>query len=330
MCLSQKNWTNFLSLPENKTDLANFLSEELCSHAPSDKEIVVAGGFREETEVRSSRRETNLTHLESTHEEADTRLVLHAVHSKFNTVVVSSRNTDVLLLLVSHFKRAKCEQLWMMSGTSKKRRYIPIGAVFNNLPGDSATSLLPYHALTGSDTTSYIANHTKRSSWKAFKEHHELLKNLGVGELKDETIKSSEAFVCRMYNVHNTDSVDAARHALFCRSGKSESMSPTSDALYFHLLRVHYQSMIWRNAHRAKPELSSPTEMGWKRGDSGLQPILMSLCPIPESCMEMISCACRKQCQTRRCKCSKSGLRCTSMYACQQQSDNQTSCMNTM
>ena len=306
-----------------------FRSEELCSKAPSDK-IVVAGGFREETEVRSSQRETNLTHLESTHEEADTRLVLRAMHSEFNTVVVASRDTDVLLVLLSHFKRAKCKHLWMMSGTSKKRRYILIGDVFNKLPGNSAAFLLPHHALTGSDTTSYIANHTKRSSWKAFKEHHELLKNLGVSELKDETIKSSEAFVCRMYNVHNTDSVDAARHVLFCRSGKPESMSPTSDALHFHLLRVHYQSMIWRNAHRTKPDLRSRTDMGWKHGNSGLKAIRMSLCPIPESCMKMISCACRKQCRTRRCKYSKSGLRCTSMCACQQQSDDQTLCMNTM
>lgn len=138
----------------------------MCSQAPDDKEIVVAGGFREELEVRSSKATTDLTHLKATHEEADTRLVLHAVHasSQFNTVVVSSRDTDVLVLLVSHFTRVQCEHLWMLSGTTKKRRYIPIDAVFNNLPRDSATTLLPFHALTGCDTTSYIANHTKMSS----------------------------------------------------------------------------------------------------------------------------------------------------------------------
>ena len=42
-----KNWSNVLSLAENKTDLAHFLSVELCSQAPVDKEIVVAGGFRD-------------------------------------------------------------------------------------------------------------------------------------------------------------------------------------------------------------------------------------------------------------------------------------------
>ena len=166
------------------------------------------------------------------------------VHSQFHTVVVSSRDTDFLLLLVSHFQRMQCQHPWMKSGTSKQLRYIPIDAVFNKLPSGSASSLLTFHALTGRDTTSYIANHTKRSSWKIFQEHHGLLKNFGIGELTDDTIQSSETFVCRIYNVHRTDSIDAARHLLFSKTGKPEAMAPTSDALRFHLKRVHYQSMI--------------------------------------------------------------------------------------
>ena len=131
-----KNWSNFLSLADNKADLAHFVSEELCSQAPVDKEIVVAGGFRDELQVKSSTCTIDLGPLKSTHEEADTRLVLHAVHSQFHTVVVSSRDTDVLLLLVSHFQRMQCQHLWMKSGTSKKRRYIPIDEVSTNYQVD--------------------------------------------------------------------------------------------------------------------------------------------------------------------------------------------------
>ena len=164
--------------------------------------------------------------------------MLHVVHSQFHTVVVYSRDTDVLILLVSHFQRMQCQHLWMKSGTSKKRRYIPIDAVLNKLPSGSASSLLAFHAFTGCDTTSYIANRTKRSSWKIFKEHHGLLKNLGIGELIDDTIQSSETFACRIYNVHRTDSIDAERHLLSSTTGKPEAMAPTSDALRFHLKRV--------------------------------------------------------------------------------------------
>ena len=56
---------------------------------------------------------------------------------------------------------------------------------------------------------------------------------------------SSETFVCRIYNLHRTDSIDAARHLLFSKTGNPE-YGPTSDALRFHLTRVHYQAMIWR------------------------------------------------------------------------------------
>ena len=62
-----KKWTDFLALRDNKADLAQFLSEELCSQAPNDKEIVVAGGLREEREARSSKTTTGLTQLIAKH-----------------------------------------------------------------------------------------------------------------------------------------------------------------------------------------------------------------------------------------------------------------------
>ena len=49
--------------------------------APYDKEIVSAGGYIDELEVSSSNPNTNIEGLQSNHEEADTRLVLHAVNS---------------------------------------------------------------------------------------------------------------------------------------------------------------------------------------------------------------------------------------------------------
>ena len=72
-----KDWSNFLSLADNKTDLAHFLSEELCSQAPVDKQIVVSVGFRDELDVKSSTGATDLGPMEYTHEEADTMLCLY-------------------------------------------------------------------------------------------------------------------------------------------------------------------------------------------------------------------------------------------------------------
>ena len=167
-----------------------------------------------------------------------------------------------------------------------KEDKIHIGDVYNRLPADSASSLLPFHALTGCDVTSDISNHSKRSAWKVFKDIHTLLKNLGVGDFTNEIFKSAEKFVCRIYNVEQTDSIDEARHIMFYKSAKPEALPPTSDARRFHLLRVHYQTMIWRNSHSATPELPTAGTMGWKRCEGGLDPISMSPSPIPAEWMK--------------------------------------------
>ena len=91
---------------KTKLTFARFLSEQLIIQAPeTDKEIVTAGGFKDELEVRSSRGTTELLCLNATHEEADTRLDLHAMNFTSDVVIVSPRDTDVLVILISHFHR---------------------------------------------------------------------------------------------------------------------------------------------------------------------------------------------------------------------------------
>jgi len=89
-------------LPDDKSDLARFLSEHIIVNAPLDKVVVVAGGFVDEKEVQLSERGIDLSALKATHEEADTRLMVHCVNSSLDNVVVSARDTDVLLHLIAH------------------------------------------------------------------------------------------------------------------------------------------------------------------------------------------------------------------------------------
>ena len=85
------SWPNFLALPDNKSDLARFSSEHIIVNAPPDKVIVAAGGFEDKREVQSSERVIDLSALKATHEEADTRLILHCVNSSLDSIVVSAR-----------------------------------------------------------------------------------------------------------------------------------------------------------------------------------------------------------------------------------------------
>ena len=68
--------------------------------------IVVAGGFSEEDNAVCSKEEQNIADLKATHEEADTRRALHAIHCKKHShcdnIMVSARDTYILLLLLSH------------------------------------------------------------------------------------------------------------------------------------------------------------------------------------------------------------------------------------
>ena len=47
------NWTDFLAIPQNKTDLACFLLKHLIANALTDKLLVVSGSFKREDEVQN-------------------------------------------------------------------------------------------------------------------------------------------------------------------------------------------------------------------------------------------------------------------------------------
>ena len=159
------NWSGYMASPENKSEYADFLSNEIKLRS-YEKEIVTSGGFKDEQEVWSSRNNPDVSQLSSNHEEADTRLILHAIVSNYKYIVISSRDTDVLVLLLSHFHKTNCKELWMNAGTPKKPKYIPVHDIAKSMSQDVLDALIPFHTLTGCDTTSFIAQHSKSTIWK--------------------------------------------------------------------------------------------------------------------------------------------------------------------
>lgn len=178
--------------------------------------------------------------LQSTHEEAEPRFVLHAIHhnGEVDNVVISSRDTDVLLLL-AHKERIITSKVWLWVGTYEKPKYIPIEQVFNNLHPSTECTLLQFNAITGCDTSSYLSGHSKKTAWKVIQENFELLLPLGEGDLQEGKLKSTEKFVCKIYNTE-TDSTDMARFILFGKVGAPEKFPPKSYALRYHVMRAHY------------------------------------------------------------------------------------------
>ena len=319
-------WENFIAHEENKADLANFLSQQLILRAPSKKTIITAGGFNNEEQVESSNTNIDINGLEAKHEEADTRAVLHCIKSKSTAIVVSSRDTDILVLLVANFHLMSCQQLWMKAGTARKRKYIPVHDIVAKLQMKSQVlQLLPaFHALTGSDSTSYIAGHTKKKCWDVFLQHNCLLKGLGADTvLTDHTVQAAEVFFCKVYGAMNAENIDKVRSSMFVKGMSIESLPPTRDSLYFHIQRSHYQALVWRQAHLQHPVLPPPETMGWKLEGTSLIPRLSSLPPIPVACEELITCTCTTGCKTARCSCKPNP--CIASCKCRKSSDT---CMN--
>lgn len=198
-----KDWKNFISSSENKENLISFLSEQILVNDFGGTDIVVAGGFKDERLVKSNNPSLNVDMLSATHEEADTRIILHAFHSSSSHIVVKARDTDICVLLIHHFPKMDTSKIWMMSGTAKSRKFIPIHEICKNLSELQMRNILSFHAITGSDTTSQLATITKRTAWKSFlkKSFCSLLNDFGNIPLAASVAKNVEKYVIQLYKV---------------------------------------------------------------------------------------------------------------------------------
>ena len=97
--MSGKDWAEFFHNIENKQDLLNLFFNFIRKSYLRDIPVVIASNM--ETWFATDQYVEKL--FESNHEEADTCMILHAIHKNTNAVIVS-KDTDVLILLCTHQK----------------------------------------------------------------------------------------------------------------------------------------------------------------------------------------------------------------------------------
>ena len=234
-----KQWGTFIPNPQNKINLCNFLSESLCNlgrqQLSVNQKLVIGGGFKDGTRtvtVRSGHCEDGRA-LTSDHEEADTRLLLHAKYAADAhpgcRIVIQSPDTDVFALSVAHFADLNCRELWFKTGVKDRLRYIPVHEVSQALEEKMCQALLPFHALTGCDSTSAITGIGKKRAWDVLQRseiHQESLGLLGMQQsLNDVTIARCEAFVCDLYACPKKTprNADELRYMMFCQKKKKKT-----------------------------------------------------------------------------------------------------------
>ena len=148
----------------NKESLAiYFASHILECNKDSSKTYVVTSKH----ECKSNK--LSVEHLTRTQEEADTRMVLHAIDATergATSLSIQSPDTDVLVLALWKFT-SLCDQTSVVVGTGAKRRSILLLPLYKTL-GDLLVAALPgFHAFTGCDQTSTICGKSKVACWNA-------------------------------------------------------------------------------------------------------------------------------------------------------------------
>ena len=236
-----QQWRKFLLNPQNKKALTIFVTKEWKQdkyrRKLTDKVLFVA--CEEECHQISPEAAFTVEELNSTQEEADTRILLHLSHagrSDYSTMIVASEYTDVFILCLSF----KC-------GTQTRVRYISITSIVQAIGQNLCSSLLGMHAYTGCDTVSAFAGRGKIGALRIVKEQRsfqEMFDLLGVEwELSDDLFQMLPNFTCRMYSSRpGTNSINELRYRLFCSKRcniESDQLPPCADCLYKHACRAN-------------------------------------------------------------------------------------------
>ena len=221
-----RHWKSFLNCNENKRSLIRFLLKEWESdkYAKKLRNREVFFVCEEEcTLLYSDSDESTIAvpfpDLNSSQEEADTRIILHCQYasrqSNCETIVVRSPGTDVFLLLLS-FSDTIGKTLIFYTGCGNNRRQINVSQIAKTLSKQMCDALIGVHAFTGCDTTSCFSGQGKLKALKLIQRGEDLrilFSRFGTSTTvsRNDCLKI-ESFVCKLYGKTSCTSVDKARH----------------------------------------------------------------------------------------------------------------------
>ena len=168
--LSPTNKSYSLYLP-TRLPLLNFLCERWCD------EEQLGGGFNGETRsvLVAAGIVTDVAALESTQQEADTRVILHFIHSvqkeDVERIIIHTNDTDNVVISCVYYAstllRDLSELFFNMWVRTARGSYLPIHGIAAAV-GPSTSHALPFiHSLSGRDTTSYSYFTGKRTRIKS-------------------------------------------------------------------------------------------------------------------------------------------------------------------
>jgi len=320
-----QNWQQFLRVGDNKAGLFHFLTNVPLADVVTktvmmtyDSTVVQFGESVDTSEISPC-----------SHEEADTRLLLHCLHaarSGMKRIIIRTVDTDVVVLAVAFFDRLLVDKLWIHFGTGKHTRVIAVHDLATVLGAQKCRALPVFHALTGCDTVSSFSGKGKKSMWQTWSAFPDVtaafleLSDSGHSpdDISEATISLLERFIVVVYDrTSELSDLNSCRRQLFTKKCRSlELLPPTSDAFCLHVKRAVLQGVhVWGKSLQIEPEPVCPSKWGWVKKDDQWTPVWMTLPEVSKVCRELIHCCCKKDC-ARRCKCVKANLTCTALRRC--------------
>ena len=150
-------WKKFLKHGPNKVSLIQFLFQKWCMYMSAklcglilyvcvnDQCHCLLPAATSDAPVIVER----VPELACDHEEADTRMLLHASHAtRYNNVLVRSPDTDVFVLLI-HFSLTIPSKLYFLTGVKNRTRIIDMEYIAQQLGEEKCGALIGFHAFTG-------------------------------------------------------------------------------------------------------------------------------------------------------------------------------------
>ena len=163
--------------------------------------------------------------LESSQEEADTRMMMHLAHISqydFSCAVIASIDADVTFLCLTNYMYHKFPMpLFQKCCSETRMKYVGIASIGNALGRNVCEALHGMHAITGCDTVSSFAGKGKLSAFQLVKKNvsfQELFARFGLSwEFSDADFTNLQIFTCSLYGIKKSESdVSTLRYQLFC------------------------------------------------------------------------------------------------------------------
>lgn len=209
-----KQWNSLLSHNENKNKLVIFIVDWWRKHPDLMKGRNVIITCKEKAFKFGKDDICEVPELFSDHEEADTRILLHAAHASFGfkKIVLFTPDTDILIMALAFSTEINADLIFK-TGTKHLRRMIDVTSVASMIDnkfnksgvskGMFLKSLIGFHCFTGCDTISAFSGKGKIrpfSIMSSKSDYIEAFVNLGNIFLVDQHLLSIlEMYVCDIY-----------------------------------------------------------------------------------------------------------------------------------